>query len=105
MTFPGRKQIVLTIVLALCSVNAEPNRHPFLTNSHDTVLNKKSLLWDLRGGARATKAAKKKNVKIQQATLAQAAAPHHEEELMSVPTAVANVLADLCPHGMLPIGT
>ena len=31
-------------------------------------------------------------------------AHHHEEELMSAPTAVANVLADLCPHGMLPIG-
>lgn len=31
--------------------------------------------------------------------------PHHAaEELMSAPTAVANVLADLCPHGMLPIG-
>ena len=30
---------------------------------------------------------------------------HHEEELMSGPTAIANVLADLCPHGMLPIGT
>lgn len=31
--------------------------------------------------------------------------PHssHEEELMSPATAVANVLADLCPHGMLPI--
>ena len=29
---------------------------------------------------------------------------HHEEELMSGPTAIANVLADLCPHGMLPIG-
>ena len=29
--------------------------------------------------------------------------PHHTE-LMSAPTAVANVLADLCPHGMLPIG-
>ena len=29
----------------------------------------------------------------------------HEEELMSGPTAIANVLADLCPHGMLPIGT
>lgn len=24
---------------------------------------------------------------------------------MSAPTAIANVLADLCPHGMLPIGT
>ena len=29
---------------------------------------------------------------------------HHEEELMSGTTAIANVLADLCPHGMLPIG-
>jgi hypothetical protein len=32
---------------------------------------------------------------------------HHgtsEQHLMSGPTAVANVLADLCPHGMLPIG-
>jgi hypothetical protein len=29
----------------------------------------------------------------------------HSEELMTAPTAVANVLADLCPHGMLPIGT
>lgn len=29
---------------------------------------------------------------------------HHGEELMSGPTAIANVLADLCPHGMLPIG-
>ena len=29
---------------------------------------------------------------------------HHVEELMSAPTAIANVLADLCPHGMLPIG-
>lgn len=28
---------------------------------------------------------------------------HHHGELMSAPTAVANVLADLCPHGMLPI--
>ena len=34
-----------------------------------------------------------------------AAEGHHAEELMSAPTAVANVLADLCPHGMLPIGT
>ena len=34
-----------------------------------------------------------------------AASPHHENELMSPSTAVANVLADLCPHGMLPIGT
>jgi hypothetical protein len=34
---------------------------------------------------------------------------HHskekEHELMSATTAIANVLADLCPHGMLPIGT
>jgi hypothetical protein len=30
---------------------------------------------------------------------------HHQKELMSASTAVANVLADLCPHGMLPIGT
>ena len=30
---------------------------------------------------------------------------HEEKHLMSGPTAVANVLADLCPHGMLPIGT
>ena len=30
---------------------------------------------------------------------------HHEnQELMSASTAIANVLADLCPHGMLPIG-
>lgn len=29
---------------------------------------------------------------------------HGPHELMSAPTAVANVLADLCPHGMLPIG-
>lgn len=28
---------------------------------------------------------------------------HHVEELMSPVTAVANVLADLCPHGMLPL--
>lgn len=36
---------------------------------------------------------------------ASAASGHHEEDLMSAPTAIANVLADLCPHGMLPIGT
>jgi hypothetical protein len=29
----------------------------------------------------------------------------HVTELMSGPTAIFNVLADLCPHGMLPIGT
>jgi hypothetical protein len=30
---------------------------------------------------------------------------HHVVEVMTSSTAVANVLADLCPHGMLPIGT
>jgi hypothetical protein len=30
---------------------------------------------------------------------------HHVVEAMTSSTAVANVLADLCPHGMLPIGT
>jgi acyl dehydratase len=30
---------------------------------------------------------------------------HHHVEEMSATTAIANVLADLCPHGMLPIGT
>jgi hypothetical protein len=30
---------------------------------------------------------------------------HTEPELMTASTAVMNVLADLCPHGMLPIGT
>lgn len=39
---------------------------------------------------------KKQSVKVEQA---------HHGELMSAPTAIANVLADLCPHGMLPIGT
>ena len=29
--------------------------------------------------------------------------PHKEEHLMTAPIAIANVLADLCPHGMLPI--
>jgi hypothetical protein len=52
--------------------------------------------FHIRGGAVAAKsstASKKKVVVV-----------HHAEELMSAPTAVANVLADLCPHGMLPIG-
>jgi hypothetical protein len=59
---------------------------------------------NVRGGARPFK---KKAAAVKKAPVVQAQAPaqaHHAEELMSAPTAVTNVLADLCPHGMLPIG-
>jgi hypothetical protein len=58
-----------------------------------------SVVVELRGGFN-------KNVKKAPVVKAKATANnhHHEEHLMSAPVAIANVLADLCPHGMLPIG-
>jgi amino acid permease len=54
----------------------------------------------IRGGAAAIPAPKGKRVLTKKHV---ATSVGHDDELMSSPTAVANVLADLCPHGMLPI--
>lgn len=56
---------------------------------------------ELRGGFNK----KAKKAPLVKAKVAAAANHHHEDHLMSAPVAIANVLADLCPHGMLPIGT
>lgn len=59
------------------------------------------VVLELRGGFQK----KVKKTPFVKATKGATVATHHEDHLMSVPVAVANVLADLCPHGMLPIGT
>jgi hypothetical protein len=53
------------------------------------------LLGDLRGGKLMTAQKDVTNVGHEK----------HGQHLMSPTAAVANILADLCPHGMLPIGT
>lgn len=65
----------------------------------------------LRGGRTAIKAKqnspnviKKNGKKASASTTIIAPAETEHREVMSSSTAVFNVLADLCPHGMLPIG-
>lgn len=65
---------------------------------------------ELRGGGGPNgglqnKVKKTPVIKAKGKTATIAADHHHEDHLMSAPVAIANVLADLCPHGMLPIGT
>lgn len=78
--------------LTLADVNPSATRSP--------VFAPNSVLLEARGGA---KVAKKPKAVVSKKKHGEG--NHHAEELMSAPTAVANVLADLCPHGMLPIGT
>jgi hypothetical protein len=83
----------LTLWLSLVSTNAEINNHLGRTSL-------KASFSDHRRQQRGAAAAKPKR----QTPVATKPAAHHAGELMTAPTAIANVLADLCPHGMLPIG-
>ena len=77
---------------------AEGRKSPFLPTSHSQASITRTVL-DVRGGATRTAVAK---APVAKAPATKATSEHHGE-LMSAQTAIANVLADLCPHGMLPI--
>jgi len=87
-------RLVSLLVLLISTSQGETRSGIF---KHSSVLSK---TVDLRG--KEKKLSKKPKAV---AKPSKAAEGHHAEELMSAPTAIANVLADLCPHGMLPIGT
>lgn len=67
-----------------------PTHHPF-------GVIQSSVLVELRGGAASPSPKQSGSRKAPAASTV--ANHHHVEELMSSPTAIANVLADLCPHG------
>ena len=95
--FVGRG-LCIAVVTAIWARQAESRTHPFLPASQASTAITRAAL-DVRGGAAGTAVAK---TPVAKPPSKKAAAEHHGE-LMSAQTAVANVLADLCPHGMLPI--
>jgi hypothetical protein len=93
MIHSQRRFLALVALLLCLTVDVDARApHPFAPASIQHVQSTASL--QVRGGAAAVKAVAKKS---------HDAAGGHHGELMSSNTAIANVLADLCPHGMLPI--
>jgi hypothetical protein len=86
------------ILLAILVSTVTARNGPLIRSG--SFLQKNLVTSTLRGGA----SPKLKSIKPAIKAKAAAATAHHDRELMSSTTAVANVLADLCPHGMLPIG-
>jgi hypothetical protein len=103
----------LTSTLVDARSSAQPFARETLTLQAPTKPAQDALLSaSVRGGAtgvaRSTSLPRKKTAapavsKTAHGPAASQPQQQHHGELMSSSTAIANVLADLCPHGMLPI--
>jgi len=102
ITQTSAKRVFLSLILLTYNARHVSSRAVVPVSIVPQTKNSVILLQSLRGGA-ATKPAAPATVKKTAAAPTTAHA-HHEEHLMTPATAVANVLADLCPHGMMPLG-
>jgi hypothetical protein len=91
-------------------VDARSSAQPFAreTKPAQDALLSASVRGGATGVARSTSLPRKKTAapavsKTAHGPAASQPQQQHHGELMSSSTAIANVLADLCPHGMLPI--
>jgi hypothetical protein len=98
-----RRLCIAGFVLSLAAqANARAQPHPFVPSAALSSATTISVL-DIRGGAARVAPNKPvASVTVTKKVVLEDQSQHHGE-LMSAQTAVANVLADLCPHGMLPI--